>query len=158
MSSCPSLRSAFIFRINPLILFGLALTSFHFAEASLSAFWWLYTLVCAVVQKYQEMFFIYNYSHFQYSFCNQPILLSQLENINKLWNNNRTMHVKERFKNKNKTKSCHIQIDDLAHRTCNGFIKRWRQCLTSGSKGRFLINNRSIIVRTPLPFLFKGGE
>ena len=84
MSSCPSLRSAFIFRINPLILFGLALTSFHFAEASLSAFWWLYTLVCAVVQKYQEMFFIYNYSHFYYSFGNQPVLFTQLKNVNKL--------------------------------------------------------------------------
>ena len=29
----------------------------------------------------------------------------------KLWNNNRTVHVNERIQNKNKTKSCHIQID-----------------------------------------------
>ena len=41
-----------------------ALTSFHLAEASLSAFSWLYTLVCAVVQKDHKMPFIYNYSHF----------------------------------------------------------------------------------------------
>ena len=56
MLSRPSFRSAFIFSINALILCDLSLTSFHLAEASLSAF---YTLVCAVAQKYYEMFFIY---------------------------------------------------------------------------------------------------
>ena len=40
------------------------MTSFHLAEASLFAFWRLYTLMCAVVQKYYEMSFIHNYSHF----------------------------------------------------------------------------------------------
>ena len=34
------------------------------AEASLSTFSWLYILVCAVVQKYHKMIFIYNYSQF----------------------------------------------------------------------------------------------
>ena len=34
------------------------------AEASLSAFLRLYILVCAVVQKYHHMIFIYNYSQF----------------------------------------------------------------------------------------------
>ena len=69
--------------------------------------------VCEVVQKYHEMFFIYNYSHFQYSFCNQPVLFAQLENVNKLWNNNRTVHVNERNQTKTtaKIKSRHIQID-----------------------------------------------
>ena len=57
-------RSIFVFIINSLILSGFPLTSFHSAEASLSAFTWLYTLVCAVVQKSLEMFFIYNYSYF----------------------------------------------------------------------------------------------
>ena len=57
MSSCLSFRSVFVFSTNSLILFGLPLTSFHLAEVSLSAFWWLYTLVYAVVQKYQEMSF-----------------------------------------------------------------------------------------------------
>ena len=33
------------------------------------------------------------------------------------------MHVNERFKNKNKTKSRDIQIDDLAHKKCNSIIK-----------------------------------
>ena len=46
-----------------------------------------------------------------YSFYNQPVLFAQLENVNKLWNNNRTEHVNERNQNKNKTKSRHIQTD-----------------------------------------------
>ena len=66
------------------------------AEASLSAFLWLYILGCAVVQKHHEMFFICNYSHFYYSFFNQPVLIAHLENVNKRWNNNRTVHVNER--------------------------------------------------------------
>ena len=53
----------------------------------------------------------------------------------------RVMHVNERFKNKNKTKSRDIQIDDLAHKKCNGIIKGCRHCLTSESKGRFLVND-----------------
>ena len=61
--SSPSFRSAFIFSINSLILSGFPLTSFHLAEASLFAFSWLYTLVCAVVQKHNEVSFIHNYSH-----------------------------------------------------------------------------------------------
>ena len=61
MLSGPSFTSAFV---NSLILPGFLLTSFHLADASLSDLSWLYTLVCAVFQKYNEMFFIYNYSHF----------------------------------------------------------------------------------------------
>ena len=78
-------RSTLVFSINSLILSGFPLTSFHLAEASLSAFFWLYTLVCAVVHKYHEMSFINN-SHFQYSFCSQPVsvIFAQLENVNKL--------------------------------------------------------------------------
>ena len=73
------------------------------------------------------MSFIYNDSHFQYSFCNQPVLFAQLEN--------------KQFKNKSKTKSRDIQIDNLAHKKCNGIIKGWRYCLMSESKGRVLVNN-----------------
>ena len=51
------------------------------------------------------------------------------------------MNANERFKSKNKTKSRHIQIDDLGHRKCNGIIKGWRQCQTSVSKGRFFVSN-----------------
>ena len=56
MLSGPSFRTAFVFSINSLILYGFLLTFFHLAEAS--AFSWLYTLACAVVQKYHEMSFI----------------------------------------------------------------------------------------------------
>ena len=45
MLSGPSFRSAFVFGINSLILSGFPLTSFDLAEASLSAFSWLHTLV-----------------------------------------------------------------------------------------------------------------
>ena len=93
MLSSPSFRSAFIFSINLLILSGLSLTSFQLAEALLSVFSWLYNYDCAAIQKYQEVSFIYNYSRFWYSFCNQPVLFAQHKNVNKLWNNNWIMHV-----------------------------------------------------------------
>ena len=60
--SGPSNRSTFVSSINSLILSDFSLTSFHLSEASLSSFSWFYSLVCAVVQKYHEMSFIYNYS------------------------------------------------------------------------------------------------
>ena len=96
----PSFRSTFVFSINSLMLPGFPLASFHLAEALLSAFLWLYTLVCAVAQKILRNVF-YSYSHFQYSFCNQPVLFAQLENVNKLQNNNRNVPV-------NKIQSCQI--------------------------------------------------
>ena len=67
MLSCPSFRWAFVFSVNSLILSVFPFTSFHLAEASLSAFWWVYyenTVVSAVVQKYHQISIIYNYSHF----------------------------------------------------------------------------------------------
>ena len=33
---------------------------------------------------------------------------------------------------------------DLAHTQCNGIIKGWFHCLTSESKGRFLVNNSPV--------------
>ena len=65
----PTFRAAFVFSTNSLILSGFPLTSFHLAEASLSAFSWLHTLECGVIQKYHEMSFIYNYSHFSSHFA-----------------------------------------------------------------------------------------
>ena len=53
----PSLRSAFVFSINSLILSAFPLASYHLAEASLSAFSWLYTHVCAVAEKYRGAWF-----------------------------------------------------------------------------------------------------
>ena len=63
MLSCPSFGQVFVFSTKSLILPGFPLTSFHLAEVSLLAFSWLYTFLCAVVQKYHEISFIYNYSH-----------------------------------------------------------------------------------------------
>ena len=83
---------------------------FYFFSSSWSLIMWLYTLKCAVVQK-NHGFYLYNYLHFQYSFCNQPVLFAQFENVNKLWNNNRTVHVNKQNKNKIKTNSRHIQVD-----------------------------------------------
>ena len=83
MLSSPSLRSDFVFSIIPL-------TSFHLAEASLSTFLWLYTLVCVCVYVcvcvclYVCVSFIYNYLHFWHSFCNQLVLFAQFESVNKL--------------------------------------------------------------------------
>ena len=51
MLSGPSFSSAFAFSVNPL-------TSLHLAEASLSAFSWFYTFVCAVFQKDHKMSFV----------------------------------------------------------------------------------------------------
>ena len=48
-------------------LVNLVWLSFHFlsfTEASLSAFLWLYAIVCAVIQKYYELSLVYNYSYF----------------------------------------------------------------------------------------------
>ena len=47
---------------------------------------------------------------------------------------------------KTKTKTYYVTFPcalffDLAHKQCNGVIKGWLHCLTSESKGRFLVNN-----------------
>ena len=53
----PSFRLAFVFSINSFILSGFPLTSFHLAEASLSAFFVaLYSFACSYP--------FFNYSHF----------------------------------------------------------------------------------------------
>ena len=64
-----------------------------------------------ICPKYHEISFIYNCLHIFSAHFPQPVLLAQLENVNKLWNNSRTVHVNEQNQNKNKTKSRHIQID-----------------------------------------------
>ena len=53
-------------------------------------------------------FFSFNWT---LTICNQPVLFPQLANVNKVWNNNPTMHMNERNQNKNKTKSHHIQTN-----------------------------------------------
>ena len=138
MLSGPSFMSAFAFNINSLILSGFPLACFYLAEAYL-----LFLSFALLFVQLPKL------SHFQYSFCNQPVLFAQLENVNKFWDNNCTVCVNKRNQNKCKTKSRNIQID-------HGFfcsiylsnsamvvllIKGWLNCLTSESKGRFLVNN-----------------
>ena len=89
---------------NRINLVWLSFNFFHLGEAWLSSVSWLDTLVCEVIQKYHEMSFIYNYLHFKYSFCSQPLSFSQLENVSKLLNNNHTVNVNKRNENKNKIK------------------------------------------------------
>ena len=75
MLSRPCFRSAFVFSIDSLI----PLTSFHLAEASLSAVLWIYTLACPVVQKYHEKFLIYSYSIFRFHFAINLFYLRNLK-------------------------------------------------------------------------------
>ena len=97
--------------------------------------------------KYHEMSFIYNYSNFYYLFCNQP------ENVNKLWNNDRTVNrAFERTKSKQKQNQVRshwswprVILFDLAHKRCNGIIKGWLLCLTSEWKGRLLVSNIQLV-------------
>ena len=56
--------------------------------------------MCAVVQKYHKMFFIYDYDYFFFYILstfgiNLLAIFAQLENVNKLWNNKHTVHVNE---------------------------------------------------------------
>ena len=83
--------------------FRWSLTTFFFVA--------LYSCACSC-PKISQNFFVCNYSHFWYSFCNQLVLFARLENVSKPWNNSRTVQVKERNQNKSKTKSRHIQIDE----------------------------------------------
>ena len=52
----------------------------------------------------------------------------------------------ERTKSKQKVLSYSnralVPLFDLSHKQYNGIIKGWLHCLTSKSKGRFLVNNK----------------
>ena len=54
-----------------------------------------------------------------------------------------------------------VLLLDLAHKQCSGIIKGWLHCLTSESKGRFLVSNILIIgsawclVMAQIQFSFK---
>ena len=104
-------------------LINLVWLSFDFFSFS-----WSFTIRISVV-LYFCVQLSKNYSHFYYSFCNQPVLFAQLENVSKLWNNKSTVYVSERNQNK-----CRVTL-------CNGIIKGWLYCLTSESKERFFVNN-----------------
>ena len=117
------------------------------AEGSPSTFSWLYILVCAVVQKYHEMFS-------QKKIFLVPILQSTCF-ICITWKRKQIIDQQphcacgERTKsNKNKinkttsySKRPCVLLFALAHKQCNGIIKGWLHCLMLESKGRFLANN-----------------
>ena len=77
------------------------------------------------------------------------MLFAKLENVNKLWNNNHSVHENERNRNKKQIQvTSHsnwprVLLFHLAHKQCNGIIKGWLHCLNSEPKGRFLVSNTS---------------
>ena len=147
MLSGPSFRSAFAYNINSVILSGFPLTSFHLVEALLSAFLWLYTLVCAVVQKYHKMYF---YLHL-FTFL---VLISQSTCfISTTWKRTQTMEQQppcacEQTKSKQKQNQVTLHSNwtrallfDLSPKQCNGILKGWFHCRTPEWKRQFLVNN-----------------
>ena len=113
MLSGRSFRSAFVFSNNSLILSGFPLTFFIQLKPRYLLFRGFILLCVQLSKNITKCLSLYNYSHFQYSFYNQPVLFAKLENVNKLWNNIQNVHANERNQNKNKTKSRHIQIDHV---------------------------------------------
>ena len=82
----------------------------------------------------------------EYSICNQPVLFEQLENVNKLWNNNRTVHVNEQNQNKKK-KTSHVTFKLTTHSMLQ-FSPQTMQWIFSLSdvrvkrvRSQFLVNN-----------------
>ena len=110
MLSGPSFRAAFFFSINSLILpgFSLDLTSIHLLKPRYLLFRG-FILLCVQLSKNITKCFFYYHSSFWYSFCNHPALFAQLENVNRLLNNNRTVHVNE-FKTKTKPNHVTFQL------------------------------------------------
>ena len=98
---------AFVFSINLLILSDFPLTSFHLAyKASLSALTWIYTLVCAAVQKCHNYFILFFILLFIiiHIFSNQfAINLFYLNNF-KMWTNYGTANASRMWMNKIKKK------------------------------------------------------
>ena len=92
------LQVGYRFQYQFIILSGFPLTSLHLSEASLFAFLWLHTLVCAVVQRSKCLLFIIIYS-FSTQFA---INLFYLQNVNKLWKNNHTCMWRNKIKTKTK--------------------------------------------------------
>ena len=98
MLSGPSFRSAFVFSINSLALSGLPLTSYHLAEAWLSAFSWLWTLVLQLSENITKCLLFLIIHIFSIHFAMNLVLFIHLENVNKLWSNNCIVHVFSGFR------------------------------------------------------------
>ena len=98
MLSGTSFWSAFVFIINSLILSGFSLASFIQLTPHYLVFRGFIPL-CLQLSKNTTKYLLFVIT-FQYLFCNQLVLFAKLENVNKLWNNNRTVHENERNRNK----------------------------------------------------------
>ena len=101
------LPSGWLFSINPLILSCFPLTSFHLTEVSLSTFSGVH-----VPQKrgfkhpkiLQNIFYLWLLT-FLVLILQSTCSFANIENVNKVWNNNCTVHVKKENQNKSKTES-----------------------------------------------------
>ena len=78
MLSGPSFSSAFAFSVN-------SLTSLQLAEASLSAFSWLYIFVCAVFQKDHKMSFVIIIHIFSTHFAINMFYMHNLKTTHRAW-------------------------------------------------------------------------
>ena len=115
MLSGPSFKSVFIFSINSLILSGFSLTSFHLVKTHYLLFRGFILLSVQLSKNITKcLLFIIIYI-FSTHFAINLVFFAQHENVNKLWNNNRIVHVNEGNQNKNKTKSRHMQIDHVLY-------------------------------------------
>ena len=90
---------------------GSPLTSFHLEEASIPAFSWFYSLHAQLPKNIKKCLLFKIFHIFSTHIAINLLYFAQLENVSKLWNDNRPVHVNERSQNKSKTKSRHIQID-----------------------------------------------
>ena len=118
MLSSPSSRSAYVFSV----LSSFPLTSFQYLVFSiLSSFPLTFSLsvfcniifFCVQLPKNTTKCLFFIIIHIVITHFAINLFFAQLESVNKLWNNNRTVNVNEQNQNKNKTKSCHIQIDNV---------------------------------------------
>ena len=139
------LQVGFPFQYQLINLVWLSFGFFHLADASLPAFSWLHTLSKNITKC---LLFI-SIHIFNIDFAIKLLYLHKLET----WKNYGTTTTPCRWMNeiKTKTKPSHItfklttrSIARFVPQKCNGIIKRWPPCLTSGSKGRFLVNNISM--------------
>ena len=91
----------------------------------------LNSCMCSCTKISQNVFYLYLFT-FLLLILKLTCFFAHLENVNKLWNNNCTVHLNERPR---------VLLFDIARKQCNGIIKGWLHCLTSESKGRFLVTN-----------------
>ena len=126
MLSGPSFRSAFVFRINPLILSGFPLKTHYY----ISFFVDLYSCVCSCPKISRNVFYLKLFTFL-------VLILQSTCFICTTWKRRQTME-NEWNKNKSKTKSRHIQINHTfycsfqptnnALVSLNDSFTAWRQC------------------------------